>query len=249
MSRSIVLIPARYGSSRLEGKPLLTIGGKSIIQRVYEQALAAEEADAVAVATDDQRIFDHVQNFGGQVYLTAASHRSGTDRIAEVVQSRSEYSVVVNLQGDEPFTAPQQIDQLIRAIRQQGAEIATLARLIVQQSDIFDPHVVKVVFDRRGEALYFSRSPIPYLRDRDKNAWLDEQCFYQHLGMYAFQREILLDMTSRLPSRYEQLESLEQLRWLDYGVPIRILLTDYQGIGIDTPEDLAKARKYLLDHE
>lgn len=245
----IAIIPARYASSRLPGKPLLELGGKTIIQRVYEQVAAVPALDAVAVATDDERIVQHVQDFGGQAYLTSTTHRSGTDRIAEVANQLPDFDVVVNVQGDEPFVTRGQINALIDAVGEGRAEIATLAHLLKDHERLFDPNVVKVVFNRRGQAMYFSRSVIPYVRDHDKKEWIDEQSFFQHLGMYAFRREVLLEVTSLLPSRYEQLESLEQLRWLDYGKHIQVVLTEEKGMGIDTPADLERAKKYIKRYE
>jgi 3-deoxy-manno-octulosonate cytidylyltransferase (CMP-KDO synthetase) len=244
----LAVIPARYGSTRFPGKPLVQLGGKTIIQRVWERARAMDCLDQVVIATDDQRIYDHAQEVGAEVQMTADTHRSGTDRIAEVAQDWPDYELVINIQGDEPFVREDQVEALVRVLQRTDAEIATLARQLAQEEDLFNPNVVKVVFNRRNEAMYFSRSTIPYIRDLDKKEWFAEQCFYQHLGMYAFRRDVLLEVTALLPSRYEQLESLEQLRWLDYGKRIQVALTDQPGIGIDTPADLERAEAYLKEH-
>jgi len=246
--KAIALIPARYASTRLPGKPLLDLNGKTILQRVYERVASVASLSAVAVATDDQRILDHVQGFGGTAYLTADTHRSGTDRVAEVANHLPDFDIVVNVQGDEPFVTQKQIGALINTIKEEKADIATLAHQLTDNERLFDPNVVKVVFNRQGNAMYFSRSPIPYVRDRDKKEWIDEQSFFQHLGMYAFRREVLLEVTALLPSRYEQLESLEQLRWLDYGKHIQVVLTKEKGMGIDTPNDLERAKQYLKQY-
>jgi 3-deoxy-manno-octulosonate cytidylyltransferase (CMP-KDO synthetase) len=244
----LAVIPARYGSTRFPGKPLVKLGGKTIIQRVWERARAMDCLGQVVVATDDQRIYEHAQDLGAQVQMTAETHRSGTDRIAEVAQHWPDCATVINIQGDEPFVRDDQVEALVRVMQRTDAEIATLARQLAQKEDLFNPNVVKVVFNRRNEAMYFSRSTIPYIRDLDKKEWFAEQCFYQHLGMYAFRRDVLLEVTALLPSRYEQLESLEQLRWLEYGKRIQVALTDQPGIGIDTPADLERAEAYLRAH-
>ena len=247
--KAIAIIPARYASTRLPGKPLLDLHGKTILQRVYERVAAVDALAQLAVATDDQRIMDHVRDFGGQAYLTADTHRSGTDRIAEVANMLPEFDVVVNIQGDEPFVSTGQIAALLRAVGEKKTDIATLAHPLQDSERLFDPNVVKVVFNRQGNAMYFSRSVIPHVRDRNKNEWISEQSFFQHLGMYAFKREVLLEVTALLPSRYEQLEALEQLRWLDYGKQIKVVLTEENGMGIDTPADLERAKKYFEQYE
>lgn len=244
----LAVIPARYGSTRFPGKPLVELGGKTILQRAWERARAMDCLDQVVVATDDQRIFEHAEEMGARVQMTADTHRSGTDRIAEVAQDWPDYHLVINIQGDEPFVREDQVEALVRILQRTDAEIATLARQLAQEEDLFNSNVVKVVFNRRNEAMYFSRSTIPYIRDLNKKEWFAEQCFYQHLGMYAFRRDVLLEVTALLPSRYEQLESLEQLRWLDYGKRIQVALTDQPGIGIDTPDDLERAEAYLKAH-
>ncbi|MEM6697081.1 MAG: 3-deoxy-manno-octulosonate cytidylyltransferase [Bacteroidota bacterium] len=236
----LAIVPARYQSTRFPGKPLVDIHGKSMIQRVYEQAKKASLVDEVIVATDDERIFQHVKNLNYVVEMTRSDHQSGTDRCAEVAQKYSEYEIIVNVQGDEPFIAPEQIDAVIRPLLKQKAQISTLAKAISDLATLENPNVVKVVQRADGNALYFSRSPIPFLRNLPKTEWLNRQLHYKHLGIYGFQREALLTVTQLPPSKLEQAESLEQLRWLDNGYSIAVALTEIESFGIDTPEDLEK---------
>ncbi|MEN0048540.1 MAG: 3-deoxy-manno-octulosonate cytidylyltransferase [Bacteroidota bacterium] len=236
----LAIVPARYQSTRFPGKPLVDIHGKSMIQRVYEQAKKASLVDEVIVATDDERIFQHVKNLNYVVEMTRSDHQSGTDRCAEVAQKYSEYEIIVNVQGDEPFIAPEQIDAVIRPLLKQKAQISTLAKAISDLATLENPNVVKVVQRADGNALYFSRSPIPFLRNLPKTEWLNRQLHYKHLGIYGFQREALLTVTQLSPSKLEQAESLEQLRWLDNGYSIAVALTEIESFGIDTPEDLEK---------
>lgn len=244
--KTIGIIPARYASTRFPGKPLEMLGDKSVIQRVYEQALKARRLDEVIVATDDQRIMDHVLAFGGQCMMTSAQHRSGTDRCAEVADKVNDVDIVVNIQGDEPFIDPVQIDQTVEPIaRRTNVDISTLARKITKQESLLNPNVVKVVISRKQRAMYFSRSTIPYLRGIPTEQWLEQGTFYQHIGLYAFRAAVLKDLTLLSPSQYEQLESLEQLRWLEEDYGIFVSLTEKGTIGIDTPEDLEYARSLL----
>jgi len=239
--KTLAVIPARFASSRFPGKPLAMINGKSMIRRVYEQAGKARLIDGVIVATDDDRIFSHVRSFGGLVEMTSDRHRSGTDRCAEVAERAAGFGVVVNIQGDEPFIDPRQIDQVVEPVlTANGAGIATLAKRITDPEVLFDPNIVKVVFDQDQKALYFSRNTIPYLRDVDREHWLDQTSFYKHIGIYAFRREVLLEMAGLAAGRLEQCESLEQLRWLEAGEPIHLALTELETLGIDRPEDLKK---------
>lgn len=238
--RTVAIIPARYASSRFPGKPLVDIGGKSMIRRVYERVGRAALIDEVIVATDDERILQHVRAFGGRVRLTRADHRSGTDRCAEVAAELNEVDFVVNVQGDEPFIDPAQIDQVIRPLQAGKAAIATLARPIKKNEELFSPHAVKVVFGPGGQALYFSRSPIPFQRDVPQSAWAAAPLYYKHIGLYGFSLSALLAITRLAPSRYEQAESLEQLRWLEGGYAIHVERTEMETPGIDTPEDLAR---------
>jgi 3-deoxy-manno-octulosonate cytidylyltransferase (CMP-KDO synthetase) len=237
----IGIIPARFASTRFEGKPLVEIDGKSMIQRTYEQAAKCTELTAIWVATDDERIFNHVKNFGGNVIMTADTHPSGTDRIAEALRIvATDVDAVINIQGDEPFIQPAQIEKVAAMLRQPHTQIATLAKQLNRNEDILNPNIVKVVFDANGKALYFSRSPIPYMRGVDPSVWVTHTNFYKHIGLYGYQNSILFEITKLSPSRLELAESLEQLRWLEAGFSIQIGITDLETIGIDTPEDLQK---------
>ena len=243
--KSLGIIPARFESSRFPGKPLVEIGGKTMIQRVYEQCQKAATLTDVIVATDDVRIFDHVISFGGKVKMTSPHHPTGTDRIAEVAASMEGFDIIVNIQGDEPFIHPQQIESVINIFKKnKKAEIATGVKLIENQVDIFNPNVVKCVFGKNGKALLFSRSPIPFLRNEEKENWSTTH-FYKHIGMYAFRRNTLLEITKLSPSRLEKLESLEQLRWLENGLEIFTTELPFDSFGIDMPEDLEKAKDFL----
>lgn len=241
------IIPARYASTRFPGKPLALLGGKPMIQRVYEQVSLVMEN--IAVATDDQRIADAVRSFGGVAVMTSANHRSGTDRCREAYANLgSQADVVINIQGDEPFIDPSQIRTLAACFDNADTDIATLARKFDKSrgfESLFDANLVKVTFDNAGRALYFSRSIIPYVRGVKYTEWLDTAEFHTHVGIYAY-RAGVLDEIARLPqSSLELAESLEQLRWLQNGYNIRVAVTDCPTIGIDTPDDLAEAEKYL----
>ena len=243
--KTIGVIPSRYASKRFPGKPLVEIEGKTMIQRVYEQACRAKLLSEVIIATDDRRIYDHARAFGAQVMITSTNHYTGTDRCAEVATRYQDMEAILNIQGDEPFIDPQQIDLLSSYLRnEEEVDIATLAKEITEPEPVFDPNTVKVVFNKAGRALYFSRSPIPYLNGVEKKEWLLKGRFYKHIGIYGFRRQTLLEITRFSRSRLEKMESLEQLRWLDNGYEIGIQLTDQETIGIDTPEDLKK----LTDH-
>lgn len=243
--KAVGIIPARFSSTRFPGKPLVEIGGKTMIQRVYEQAQKATLLDYVVVASDDSRILEHVEAFGGHAMRTRADHVSGTDRCAEVISYFTDYQVVINIQGDEPFLNPTQIDLVARPLLERNARITTLAKQLHAQEALENPNIVKVVFDQKARALYFSRYPIPFLRNTSIEDALQQGVFFKHIGLYGFQRETLLEVTQLPVSRLEQLESLEQLRWLDHGYPIQIQFTDIETIGIDTPEDLVRARALL----
>ena len=237
--KTLGIIPARYASTRFPGKPLVLIQGKSMVQRVYEQVLQSSHISKAIVATDDQRIYDHVRAFGGHVAMTKTSHQSGTDRCAELAQQENEYDLVINIQGDEPFIAPRQIDQLVDLLQANSDfQIATLAKKMETKTDFWNPNIVKVVFDKQQRALYFSRSPIPHLRGNEDG--FPKGNAFKHIGLYGFRRKTLLEIAQLAPSDLEQIESLEQLRWLDNGYAIAVGLTDIETIGIDTPEDLAK---------
>ncbi|PXX96957.1 3-deoxy-manno-octulosonate cytidylyltransferase [Marinifilum breve] len=243
--RFIGIIPARYASTRFPGKPLADINGKTMIQRVYEQTLLA--IDEVWVATDDDRIKTAVEKFGGNVVMTSADHQSGTDRIAEAVatiskSNQKEYDVVINIQGDEPFIQPEQIESIKACFDSPNTQIATLVKQISSQEDIFDPNKVKAVISNDQKALYFSRSPIPYQRGVEKEDWLNNGTFYKHIGMYAYKKDVLQEITQIEQSRLEVSESLEQLRWLENGYWIQTDITEHESIGIDTPDDLERIK-------
>ena len=245
--KTIGIIPARYASTRFPGKPLVDIAGKSMIQRVYEQAKRVPDFSAVYVATDDLRIFEHVEAFGGKVVMTLDSHQSGTDRCAEVLELLADEDIgyVVNIQGDEPFISREQIQQLIDIIKgeskgdiSQRSPLATLAKQITNTKELFSENVVKLVFDEQLRALYFSRNPIPFVRGKERDEWLNGNLFFKHIGLYAYRADILLAIAKLKSGRLEVAESLEQLRWLENGYAIQCGITEHETIGIDTPEDL-----------
>jgi 3-deoxy-manno-octulosonate cytidylyltransferase (CMP-KDO synthetase) len=238
------IIPARYASTRFPGKPLAILAGKSIVQNVYEQCRLSKSLESVIVATDDQRIFDHVKSFGGEVLMTNPNHPSGTDRCAEVMTELhgfEKYDYAINIQGDEPFIDPALIDDLC-AVLDFKTEIATAVKQINQLEDLDNPNVVKAVLTMRKQALYFSRQAIPYVRDVPKSEWLQNADFFKHIGIYAFRSDILNQIMKLPVNVLEQTEKLEQLRWLGYGYRIQTVVTNYEGIGIDTPEDLENAK-------
>ncbi|NNE28504.1 MAG: 3-deoxy-manno-octulosonate cytidylyltransferase [Saprospiraceae bacterium] len=238
MKKSLVIIPARFASTRLPGKPLLKLGGKALLRHVCERCQEADEVDAVVVATDDGRIQQAVEEWGFDAQMTRSDHQSGTDRIGEVALSRLEGDIVVNVQGDEPFLDPGHIDQLIRFLKENPeTPIATLMAPL-PESELDNPNVVKVAAEQ-NRALYFSRAPIPYTRNQD------HKVHYRHIGVYAFQRSALLEVILLQPSTLEKQESLEQLRWLAAGYPIGVLKVDDSAPGIDTQEDLEKAEEWL----
>ncbi len=243
----IALIPARYASTRFPGKPLALLGGKPVIQRVYEQV--SKTFDAVAVATDDQRIYDCVEAFGGRAVMTSTAHRSGTDRIFEAYcRLDEEYDVVVNVQGDEPFIQSSQLQTIRECFDDASVDIATLAMPFTTEDGeeaLFNPNSPKVIMNPRMEAMYFSRSVIPYLRGVDTSRWLERHTYYKHIGLYAYRAHVLRQITSLPQSPLELAESLEQLRWLENGYVIKVGLTNIHTIGIDTPDDLQKAEEFL----
>lgn len=244
MTKFICIIPARYASTRFPGKPLAILGGKTVIQRVYEQV--NKVIHDVYVATDDQRIFDQVEEFRGNVVMTSPNHRSGTDRIEEALQHiGGQWDVVLNVQGDEPFIQPSQIETLCSCFDEQQTEIATLGKPFATIEAVENPNSPKIVVDNKGFALYFSRSIIPFIRGVEKNDWLSHYPFLKHLGIYAYRTEVLKQITQLPQSSLELAESLEQLRWLQNGFRIKVGTTDIETIGIDTPEDLAKAEKFI----
>ena len=251
----IVIIPSRYESTRFPGKPLADICGKMMIQRVYEQASKAIKE--VWVATDDQRIVDAVKSFGGNVVMTSLNHRSGTDRCAEAVLKASEmtgktYDVVINVQGDEPFMQPREIELITKCFKDSpDTQIATLIQPILKNEDIFRPDMVKVILDNQQNAICFSRSPIPHIFGVKESKWLENYPFYGHVGLYAYRNSVLQQLSLLKEGLLEKVESLEQLRWLENGFKIKTNVTDSDNFGIDTPEDLRLAveggiEKYYL---
>lgn len=239
------IIPARYQSTRFPGKPLAMLNNKPMIQWVYESATNALEQ--VWVATDDDRILEAVKNFDGNVIKTQHPHKSGTDRCAEAAQILSEkidFDVVINIQGDEPFIQPEQIEQLKSSFNE-NTEIATLIKKIDNTEELFNPNRPKVVIDNQQNAIYFSRSPIPFVRGEEQNYWLKVNTFWAHIGMYAYQKDVLQKITKLEPGRLELAESLEQLRWIENGFKIKTAVTEHQSIGIDTPDDLETAVNFL----
>lgn len=239
----IAIIPARYASTRFPGKPLADMGGKPMIQRVYEQVKRA--VHDVWVATDDSRIFETVKAFGGKAVMTSTDHRSGTDRIQEAYSKIGEdFDVVINVQGDEPFIQPEQIESLKECFDSKEVELATLVKPFKKEDGfdvLFNPNSPKVVINKKSEAIYFSRSIVPYIRDAHHTEWLDKHTFYKHIGMYAYRVDVLKEITQLPQSSLEKAESLEQLRWIEDGYRIRVGYTDVETIGIDTPEDMERA--------
>ncbi|MBQ8957791.1 MAG: 3-deoxy-manno-octulosonate cytidylyltransferase [Bacteroidales bacterium] len=238
------IIPARYASTRFPGKPLALIKGKPMIQCVCEQAWKSK-LDAVVVATDDVRIADAVMAFGGQYVMTSPNHRSGTDRCREALDLLDEkYDAVVNIQGDEPFIDPRQINLLIDLVLREDTMLASLAKKMDDEDELFNPNAVKVVMDREGKALYFSRNPIPFMQNVDKDQWLGTGSYYKHIGAYAYKAQTLRQIAGLEPTSLEISESLEQLRWLENGLSIRMAVADSENVSIDTPSDLEKAERY-----
>ena len=240
----IAIIPARYASTRFPGKPLAVLGGKTVIQRVYEQVSGV--LDEVYVATDDERILQCVEQFGGRAVMTRVDHKSGTDRIEEAVEKTgTDADVVINVQGDEPFIQPSQVETLMHLFDEPSTQIGTLGKPFDSLEAVENPNSPKIVTDVRGFALYFSRSVIPYIRGVDSDDWFGQFPFLKHLGIYAYRREVLAEVTRLPQSSLEKAESLEQLRWLQNGYRIRVGLTDVETVGIDTPEDLQRAEQFL----
>ena len=245
--KSIAIIPARYASTRFPAKPLAILGGKLVVERVYEQVKKA--IDKVVVATDDERIYNAVVAFGGEAVMTSSEHRSGTDRCREAYEKVGyEADIVLNIQGDEPFIVPKQINTLLECFKSEKVEIATLVKPFNEEDGLEaleNPNSPKVVINESGEALYFSRSVIPYIRGVERNEWLKHHTFYKHIGIYAFRSEVLKAVTALPASSLEKAESLEQLRWLESGYKIGVGVTDIETVGIDTPEDLERAEQFL----
>lgn len=242
------IIPARYASSRFPGKPLALIGGKPMIQLVYERA--SKSLETLFVATDDNRIYNEVVNFGGNAVMTSPEHRSGTDRCAEAVNKivrdkKIEIDVVVNVQGDEPFIKPEQIELLKSCFSGDTADIATLIRKVDPGEDVFNPNHPKVILDTSGNAIYFSRTAIPFVRDSVAAEWASKHTFYKHLGIYAYKTGALAAITRLPQSPLELAESLEQNRWIENGLKIRTAVTEWESISVDTPDDLEKANLFF----
>lgn len=243
----IGIIPARYASTRFPGKPLADMNGKLMIQRVYEQVSKA--LTDVWVATDDQRIMDAVTSFGGNVVMTSSEHKSGTDRCYEAyLKIAKPFDVIINIQGDEPFIAPEQIEAIKACFIDSTIQLATLVKPFRKEDGfevLFNPNSPKVVLNKDNEAIYFSRSIVPYIRGEHHSKWLDNHIFYKHIGMYAYRPDVLKEITSLEQSSLEKAESLEQLRWIENGYKIKVGFTDFETIGIDTPEDMDKALEFL----
>ncbi len=244
----IGLIPARYASTRFPGKPLALLAGKPVIQHVYEQA--AKVLDAVYVATDDERIYNKVLEFGGKAVMTSTEHHSGTDRIEEALKKvGGDFDVVVNIQGDEPFIAQSQIETLCHCFEDEATQIATLGKPFECIEAVENPNSPKIVVDNRGYAMYFSRSVIPFVRDVERQEWLKKYPFLKHLGIYAYRTEVLKAITRLPQSSLELAESLEQLRWLENGYRIKVGITNVETVGIDTPEDLQRAEEFIRNRQ
>lgn len=244
----IAIIPARFASTRFPGKPLAVLGGKTVIQRVYEQVKTV--LDHVYVATDDQRIYDAVMQFGGRAVMTRADHKSGTDRICEALDKiGGQFDVVINVQGDEPFIQPSQLRTVMAAFDDPTTQIATLGKRFDSIEAVENPNSPKIVTDNAGFALYFSRSPIPFIRGKEYNQWLAAYPFLKHIGLYAYRANVLREVTRLPQSSLELAESLEQLRWLQNGYRIKVGLTDVETVGIDTPDDLRRAERFLAHRD
>jgi 3-deoxy-manno-octulosonate cytidylyltransferase (CMP-KDO synthetase) len=242
LGKVVVVIPARYGATRLPGKPLVQLAGKPMIQRVYERAKLARTATRVIVATDDERVRKAVADFGGEARMTRADHRTGTERVAEVAAHEAG-DVFVNVQGDEPLLDPVAVDTAVEAlVEEPTAGVATVATPIKTPADIMDPNVVKTVLDFDGNALYFSRAPIPWVRDTHAHTVVRH---LKHLGLYVFQRDALLDYPTLPQGELERIEQLEQLRWMENGVKIRVAEVEHDAVSVDVPEDVARVEKLL----
>lgn len=238
--KTLGIIPSRYASTRFPGKPLVDIAGKTMIQRVYEQASKSKFLSEIIVATDDERIYSHIKSFGGNVIMTNSNHPSGTDRCFEAYQKYGKiFDFVINIQGDEPFIQPEQIDLLASQLNPE-IEIATLCKKITETDTLFNPNSPKVIFDTNNKAIFFSRLPIPYFRGKQNDEWILNHDYFKHIGIYAYRTDILEKLTKLSPSKLEIAESLEQLRWLENGNKIFVYKTEIETFGIDSPEDLEK---------
>ncbi|MFD3407477.1 3-deoxy-manno-octulosonate cytidylyltransferase [Aquirufa sp. HETE-83D] len=242
----VAIIPARFASTRFPGKPLVDLGGKPMIQRTYERVNAVEGFDRIVIATDDQRIFDVAVGFGAEVMMTAETHLTGTDRCAEVLGRLGEaVDYVVNIQGDEPFIEPEQLIEVAAGFTS-NAPILTLIKKITDVETLFNTNTPKVIRDEEGNALYFSRQTIPFLRGVEPSDWLNKHTFFKHIGLYAYRADILPSLSSLKPTSLELAESLEQLRWVQNGIQIKAIETQFETVGIDSPADLEKIQKMGL---
>lgn len=240
----IGIVPARFGSTRFPGKPLADINGKSMIQRVYEQCIQANRLSRLVIATDDERIFNHVIDFGGNAVITSPQHQSGTDRCAEIMEKIGveKWDVVINIQGDEPYIHPEQIDLLCSTFDTEETKVATLVKKITSIDELFNHNNVKVILNKRKEAIYFSRTPIPYNRNFPEQEWLKYSTYYKHIGIYGYRTQTLLELSKLAKTNLEVTESLEQLRWIENGYSIRAEITSLESIAIDTPDDLLRIK-------
>lgn len=251
MMSVLVVIPARYASTRFPGKPLAMLGGETIVSRVWRAVSAMDFVDKTIVATDDERILNHINETAGlpAAMMTAATHHSGTDRCGEVLQRLEQqgehYDIVINVQGDEPFVSEQQLKALAGCFNNGAADIATLCTPILSTEELLSPNNVKVVVGTNSQALYFSRQPIPYRRGVNQEQWLDGMTYLKHVGIYAFRADTLHEVCNLPAAKIEDCEKLEQLRWLAAGYRIAVRMTDHANIGIDTPADLAEAERWL----
>ena len=240
----IGIVPARFGSTRFPGKPLADINGKTMIQRVYEQCTQSSRLSRVLIATDDERIMTHVRDFGGDAIITSPQHQSGTDRCAEVIEKlgAESWDAIINIQGDEPYIHPEQIDLLCSTFDEENTQLATLVKKITSTDELFNHNNVKVVLNKRREAIYFSRSPVPYNRNFPEQEWLKYSTYYKHIGIYGYRTQALLDVSRLAKTNLEITESLEQLRWIENGLVIRAEVTSLESIAIDTPDDLLRVK-------
>ncbi|HVW14178.1 MAG TPA: 3-deoxy-manno-octulosonate cytidylyltransferase [Mucilaginibacter sp.] len=236
------IIPARYASTRFPGKPLVDIAGKSMIHRVYEQSKKCHLLTDVVVATDDERIYEHVAGFGGKAVMTSPDHQSGTDRCAEVAEKNPEFDIIINIQGDEPYINPEQISNVALCFDEPGTQLATLVKKVQNNEELFNPNSPKVIINKNSEAIYFSRSPLPHIRGQEQENWLRHFTYYKHIGIYGYRADVLAQITKLPVSPLEKAESLEQLRWIEHGYRIKVAETELETFAIDTPEDLAKLK-------
>jgi len=246
MIKATGIIPARYASTRFPGKPLIDLAGKSMLQRVYEQCKLSKSLSRIIIATDDERIYKHAESFGAEVCMTDEKHPSGTDRCAEVaLKMNIDTDVIINIQGDEPLINPSQIDLLANCFADSKTQIATLIKVIDSEDVLFNSNTPKVILDSENFAIYFSRECIPHIRNKNKNEWLSLHTFYQHIGIYAYQKNVLQEITKLKTSSLESAESLEQLRWIEHQYKIKTAITNEDTFAIDSPEDVDKVLQKL----